>query len=256
MKPRTRKGTLVLGFAALLLLAPLPANAGLADVLSLLVSITGTLRNAVGQALASLELAERDARSFEQQTLWPVVLINQAKTSVAQIRAQYSTLAGQIHSIAVSSATLASPSRLESLLRTGSAGNLSQIDSSYRQVFLAVPAAGDMTPEQRRLVDVDAAFSLGAMKAANLSDQEVETSLAFADGLEQAAASSAPGSAVFLSAQAQLATLVNQAMLQKVLAAELRQEATALSQRSALRKQSAAANKELRNNLLRILSRH
>jgi hypothetical protein len=76
-----------------------------------------------------------------------------------------------------------------------------------------------------------------------------------ADGLEQQAAASAPGSASILTAQAQAASLQNQAMLQKLLAAELRQEAARLAHANALRKQSADANRDLRNNMLQMLSR-
>jgi hypothetical protein len=44
-------------------------------------------------------------------------------------------------------------------------------------------------------------------------------------------------------------------MLQRLLAAELRQEAARLAHENALRKQSADANRTLRNNLQQILSR-
>jgi hypothetical protein len=76
-----------------------------------------------------------------------------------------------------------------------------------------------------------------------------------ADGLEQQAASTAPGTASILTAQAQAANLQSQAMLQRMLAAELRQEAARLAHTNALRKQSADSTRDLRNNLLQILSR-
>ena len=69
--------------------------------------------------------------------------------------------------------------------------------------------------------------------------------LSVADGLEQQAAAAAPGSAPMLTAQAQVANLQNQAMLQRMLAAELRQEATRLAHSNALRKRSAEANQTI-----------
>jgi hypothetical protein len=44
-------------------------------------------------------------------------------------------------------------------------------------------------------------------------------------------------------------------MLQRLLAAELRQEAARLAHANALRKQSASSTRDLRNNLQQILSR-
>jgi hypothetical protein len=58
-----------------------------------------------------------------------------------------------------------------------------------------------------------------------------------------------------LTAQAQVANLQNQAMLQRMLAAELRQEATHLAHSNTLRKRSAEAAKQLRDHMRQILSR-
>ncbi len=187
--------------------------------------------------------------------MWPVTLINQTRGFVGQVRAQFSSLAGQIHRISTSSATLVNPSRLESLLRGQRAGNLSQISASYTQVYQSLPQASQATANQRNLMDVDDALALGALKTAVVSDQASEQMLSVADGIEQQAAAAAPGSASILTAQAQAANLQNQAMLQRMLAAELRQEAARLAHTNALRKQSADATRELRNNMQQILSR-
>ena len=74
-------------------------------------------------------------------------------------------------------------------------------------------------------------------------------------GLSSRQRMAAPGSAPMLTAQAQVANLQNQAMLQRMLAAELRQEATRLAHSNALRKRSAEATKQLRDHMQQILSR-
>jgi hypothetical protein len=187
--------------------------------------------------------------------VWPIALINQSRAEVSQVRAQFSGLAGQIQSIPTNSASLVNSSQLEQLLRSQRAGNLGQISASYTQVYQSLPQPNQATAAQRNLMDVDDAFALGALKTATASDQASQQMLTVADGLEQQAAVSAPGSASILTAQAQAANLQNKAMLQKLLAAELRQEAARLAHANALRKQSADANKDLRNNLQQILSR-
>jgi len=249
------KRTLALCLICLMVLMPMAANAGVADIITLLTTITSTLQNGIGQVLSGIQSINTTVRNFEQQVVWPVTLINQTKAEVAQVRSQFTSLAGQIQSIPTNSASLVNPKQLEALLRSRQSGNLGQISASYTQVYQALPQANQATETQRNLMDVDDALALGALKTATTSDQASQQMLNVADGLEQQAALSAPGSASILTAQAQAANLQNQAMLQRMLAAELRQEAARLAHANALRKQSAEANRTLRNNLQQILSR-
>jgi hypothetical protein len=256
MKKRfSGKSTLALWLVCLMVLMPVAANAGVQDIISLLTTITSTLQNGVGSVLSGIQSINTTVRNFERQVVWPVTLINQDRAEVSQVRAQFSSLAGQIQSIPTNSASLVNPSQLEQLLRSQRAGNLGQIGASYTQVYQGLPQPNQATPTQRNLMDMDDAFALGALKTATASDQTSQQMLTVADGLEQQAAVSAPGSASILTAQAQAANLQNQAMLQKLLAAELRQEAARLAHANALRKQSADANRDLRNNIQQILSR-
>jgi hypothetical protein len=249
------KRTLALCLVTVLVLMPVAANAGVQDIISLLTTITSTLQNDIGQVLTGLRSINTAVRNFEQQVVWPIALINQARAEVSQVRAQFSSLASQIQRIPTNSATLVNPSQLEQLLRSQQAGNLGQISASYTQVYQSLPQPNQATTTQRNLMDVDDAFALGALKTATASDQASQQMLTVADGLEQQAAVSAPGSASILTAQAQAANLQSQAMLQKLLAAELRQEAARLAHANALRKHSADANRDLRNSMQQILSR-
>jgi hypothetical protein len=251
----TGKRTVALWLICLMVLMPMAASAGVADIITLLNTITSTLKNGIGQVLSGIQTISTTARNFEQQVVWPVTLINQTKAEVAQVRSQFTSLAGQIQSIPTNSASLVNPKQLETLLRSRQASNLGQISASYTQVYQALPQANQATATQRNLMDVDDALALGALKTATASDQASQQMLNVADGLEQQAALSAPGSASILTAQAQAANLQSQAMLQRMLAAELRQEAARLAHTNALRKQSADANRTLRNNLQQILSR-
>ena len=254
-KQSSTKRSVALCLISLMVLMPLAANAGVADIITLLTTITSTLQNSIGKVLSGIQTINTTARNFEQQVVWPATLINQTRAEVAQVRSQFTGLAGQIQSIPTNSASLVNSKKLETLLRSQQSGNLSQISGSYTQVYQALPQANQATAIQRNLMDVDDAFALGALKTTTISDQASQRMLNVADGLEQQAALSAPGSASILTAQAQAANLQNQAMLQRMLAAELRQEAAHLAHANALRKQSADANRTLRNNLQQILSR-
>jgi len=78
--------------------------------------------------------------------------------------------------------------------------------------------------------------------------------LSLADSLEQQAMTAAPGSASMVTAQARVADLETQAQLAKMLAAQLRQEATKLAHKNALLKQSATATRNLQNQIQQVLA--
>ena len=251
----SHKRILAFCFISGMLLVPIAANAGVGDIISLLTTITSTLRNSVGQVLSGIQAINTSGRNLEQQVVWPVMLINQTRTEVSQIRAQFASLAARIHSIKTTSASLVRPKQLETLLRSHQAGELNRINASYTTVYQLVPEEGQATSAQRLLIDADDALALSALKTATVSDRASEQMLTVADGVEQQAALSAPGSASILTAQAQAANLQNQAMLHHLLATELREEAARLAHTNALRKQTADANRKLRLTVQQTLSR-
>jgi len=248
--------TRVVGLLALfVLMLPMAASAGVADIIQLLVTITNTLKGDIGQVLGGIQKVNSARQNLQQQVVWPITAINQAKGSVLQVRSQFTGLANQVHAIEVSSATLANPQQLEALLRSNQAGNVGGIQPAYLKIYGAVPSVNEAAIADRNLMDVDDAMAAGSMKTAAISGQASEQMLGVADSLERQAALTSPGAAPLLTAQAQVANLQNQAFLQKMLAAELRQEATRLAHDNAAIKSGAEANRNLRNSMQQILSR-
>lgn len=239
----------------LVVLLPVAAYGGVGDILSLLLTIRGTLTNVIGQTLGNIQAIESRVTALEQESVWPLQQIADTRASIQQVRSRLSNVSRGFHAVAVSSATLTAPARLEGLLRSPLSGGLRTVDSTYTQVYLPLPAAERATASQRNLIDVDDAFVLEALKKAAISDETGEDSLAMADRLEEQAALAAPGSAGILAVDAAIGELQNQAMLQKVLAAQLREEAALLAHRNALRKQAADSMKQLRNHVLHVLGR-
>ena len=74
-------------------------------------------------------------------------------------------------------------------------------------------------------MDVDDALGQENLKTTLIADEGANVVLQAADRMENQVAVSTPGSNPFLTAQAQVANLRCQAYLQKMLAAQLRQEA-------------------------------
>jgi hypothetical protein len=228
--------------------------AGLTDIITLLTTITSTIQNAIGGVLTGIQTLNSTINNFRQQVIWPVAAINQTKGFVNSTRAQYQNLMSQIHAIKNNSATLANPTQLESMFRGAQASNLAQFQPLYTSVYTAVPSATDAKPIQRNMMDIDDALAMGSLKTSVLSDKTTQGMLTLADSIEQQSASAAPGSGPMLAAQAQVASLASQAYLAKVLASELRQEAAKLAHQNTLLKQSAAATRNLQNQIQQVLT--
>jgi len=227
---------------------------GIGDLLSLFHTITSTLQGPIGDALSEMRKVSAAVNNFRQQIIWPLALINQTRAFVSATRARYTGLMAQIEGIKNNSATLALPMQLESVFRSAQSGSMGQIPAIYTQVYQPVALSGIAQPVQRNLMDMDDAMSMDSLKTAMVSDQSIQSMLTLADSLEQQAMTAAPGSATMVTAQARVADLETQAQMAKMLAAQLRQEATKLAHQNALLKHRSVATQNLQNQLQQVLA--
>src|SRR5579862_9597268 len=244
-------------FVAVITLCLIPSNTraqGIGDILSLFHTITSTLQGPIGDALSEMRKLSAAVNNFRQQIIWPLALIHQTRAFVSATRARYTGLMAQIEGIKNNSATLALPMQLESVFRSAQSGSMGQIPSIYAQVYQTVALAGNAQPMQRNLMDIDDAMSMDSLKTAVVSDQNTQSMLTLADSLEQQAMTAAPGSASMVTAQARIADLETQAQLAKMLAAQLREEATKLAHQNALLKQRSVATQNLQNQIQQVLT--
>lgn len=236
------------------LIAPGAWADGIGDILSLFQTITHTLQGPIGGALGGIQKVSTAISNFREQIIWPLVLISQTRSFINATRSRNSGLMSQIEGIRNNSATLAVPMELESLLRCAQAGTITRIAPIYKQVYQPVSQAGSAQPLQRNLMDIDDAMAMDSLKTATVSDQNTKGMLTLADLIEQQAMSAAPGSAPMVSATARVADLETQAQLAKMLAAQLRQEATKLAHQNAVLKQRSVAAQNLQNQIQRVLT--
>ena len=244
-------------FVAVIALCLIPLNTradGIGDILSLFHTITSTLQGPIGGALSEMRKVSAAVNNFRQEIIWPLAVINQARGFISATRARYTGLMSQIEGIKNNSATLALPMQLESMFRGAQSGSIGQILSLYTQVYQPVALSGIAQPVQRNLMDIDDAMSMDSLKTAMVSDQTTQGMLTLADSLEQQAMTAAPGSASMVTAQARIADLETQAQLAKMLAAQLRQEATKLAHQNALLKQRSVATQSLQNQIQQVLA--
>lgn len=256
-KPRMRSKRMLLFpaiFIALFLLVPNRARADVADIILYLKQIETTLQNGIGQVLSDMKTVENTMNTLHQDVVWPLAVINQARNFVNSTINQYKGLMNQIHSLAVESATLANPSHLEIAFRSSTSTSLGSIQPTYTQVYAAVPEPANAHPLDRNMMDMDDAAAVASLKTSTISDQTSNQMLDLADIIELQAGSSAPGSAPLVATQAQIANLETQAQLAKLLAAELRLEATKLAHDNALLKRSAQHTGTLQQQMQKVVT--
>lgn len=249
-----RNRPMIVVVLALCLVPPALRADGIGDILSLFQTITHTLQGPIGGVLNEVQKVSTAINNFRQQIIWPLALINQTRSFISATRARYTGLMSQIEGIKNNSATLVLPTQLESLFRSAQAGTMTQIPPIYMQVYQPVSQASFAQPVQRNLMDIDDAMAMDSLKTAMVSDQNTQGMLTLADSLEQQAMSAAPGSAPMVTAQARIADLETQAQLAKMLASQLREEATKIAHQNALLKQSSVATQNLQNQIQQVLA--
>jgi hypothetical protein len=219
-------------------------------------AVLNVINGVIHSGLSSINSVRAAMNSFYRGVIWPVQLINQARALVSQVISQYRNLMWGIFRINVASATLPATQQLEQVMRDQQTSNFPVLTANYGIAYGPVPARTAASPADRAMTDMDDALALDNLKTLKKTDQAGTLTLQAADELETGASQAAPGSAPFLTASAVVASIQSQAVTQKMLAAELRQEAARLAHESALRKRSATYTGQVANQIINLLKRN
>ncbi len=255
---RTRRQVLALSLAGVLavaLVSPPPTQAQGSLVVAI-QSVLNVINGMIKTALNSINSVRTAISNFYQQATWPVALINQAKAMVTQMIGQYRGLMQNIFSINLKSATLPNPSALENAMRNHLTNDFASLTTSFGTTYGSVPNTTAASPADRTMMDMDDALAVDNLKTLKMSDAAGDLTLQAANSMENAASQAAPGSAPFLTATAVVASIQSQALTQKMLAAELRQEAARLAHENALRKRGATVTGDVNAQILNLLKRN
>ena len=244
------------------LVGPPPATAQIGEiaVIAAADAVVSLITNTIGGLLrTSISLMSNINGFFQalvnlwQNVVYPIALINRARQMVTQIVAQFRGLVTAINNINVLSATLPNPTALEGSMRNGSVADFGQFDQLFRTTFQPLPPAASINPGDLQRVDMSDALAMDTMKTLKASDQVVQQTLQASQMIEDDAAQAAPGSAAFLTGSGLVAAVENQAMMQKMLAAELREEAAILASTNAIRKRQADVAGQFRQDTTTLL---
>lgn len=234
--------------------APQPAHSQApTGILSAIQAVLSVINGLIQTALTSINTARTALNNLQQVVAWPQKLINQARAQVTQMIGQYRTLMAGIIHINLKSATLPVPQSFEAVVRDHQVNNFSTLTTAYGSAYGLVPVATAANSTDRAMSDMDDALALDSLKLLKASDQATDVEIQSADSIENAAGQAAPGSTPFLTATAIASGISSQALTQKMLAAELRQEAGRLAHRNTLRKEDANNTTQLRGVLVNLL---
>jgi hypothetical protein len=255
---RTRRQVLALILAGILVVALVspPAAQAQGSLIGAIQSVLNVINGLIKTAMNSINSVRTAISNFYQQVTWPVALINQARTMVTQMIGQYRSLMQSIFNINLKSATLPNPVALENVMRNHQTNDFGSLASAYGNAYGNLPTATAASPADRAMMDMDDAMAVDNLKALKETDAADDLTLQAANNIESAAGQAAPGSAPFLTATAVVASIQSQALTQKMLAAELRQEATRLAHENALRKRGATTTGDVNTQILNLLQRH
>lgn len=257
VRAKSRRQVLALtlaGVLAVALIGPPPAQAQ-GSLVAAIQSVLNVINGLIKTALNSINSVRTAVSNFYQQVTWPVALINQSKAMVTQMIGQYRSLMQSIFNINLRSATLPNPTALENVMRNRQTTDFSSLTTSFANTYGTVPAATAAGPADRTMMDMDDALALDNLKTLKESDAADDLTLRVANNIENGASQAAPGSAPFLTASAVATSLESQALTQKMLAAELREEAAHLAHENALRKRGAAMTGDVNAEILKLLER-
>ena len=234
------------------LMLPSRAQAGIFDIFG---ELFGTIQNDMGAALSQINALTQEMQQLHQQIVWPLALVNQARGFVSNSINSYRGFMTQVFTLKSPSATLASPQQLETILHSRQSSQIPALQASFAANYGTVPAVNAASPQDRVMMDIDDALGQQSLKTTLIADQGQDVILATANQMENQVALSTPGSAPFITAQAQVANLRCQAFMQKMLAAELRQEAGRIAHDNVLMKRKSTATGAINSLITGTLSR-
>ena len=212
-----------------------------ADFLSVFDKIFTSIQSDIGSSLKTINEISQQIQKLYQTTVAPLAAINQARGFVANSINGFRGQMNQIFNTRFSSAVTPGPQQFESILHSRLSAQIPALQTSFTTNYGAIPRVNAASPQDRVMMDVDDALGQENLKTTLIADEGGDTILQTAEQMENQVAVSTPGSNPFLTAQAQVANLRCQAFMQKMLAAELRQEAGRIAHDNVLVKRRTAA---------------
>lgn len=241
----------------LIVTAPWPARGQFVDPCCALMaaglsSISSALQNVIGGGLNQIYGVDQGTQQFEENDVWPLNLINQARALVFGLQGVFNQISSLTH-LRVNSATLPNSQQLEVNLLSRNPNLIGQTSFNYTALYGQVPMTTDASPQVRDMIDMTDAVAQDAMKRAIEIDALSDLELQAASQINQSIQSAAPGSAPIIEAQADAWLVRANAYTQAATADLMRLRAIDLANSSADIKMGATNTTNLRQQLMNLL---
>ena len=254
--------TLVGAVAFTIVAPPAKAQLGIPAVIAAAAQVVATITNVIGPlfgsirgTLGAVNGVLNQFLNLWEQVVYPPQSINRARSLVISLIAQYRGLLTALMRVNVSSAQLPNPVSLDSIMRNRGTGDFGQLTNAFGQTYRAIPQPADAHPIERDLADIDDAMALANLKTLKASDAVVDQMMAAANAIEDEGINMAPGGAPFLAAAGITASVKSQAMMQRMIAAAIRQEAARVAHDNTVRKRNAMFGAQFRNDMQTIFKK-
>ena len=209
-------------------------------------AISGLLRNSVATPLGSIQQSQQQSANFEQQVVFSLAAITQAKNMALQFEGTFVQMR-QLFQTPVASATLPVPQMLEQSLLSRNPEMVPQITANYGALYGPVMTPANAPPPVRNLVDMTDAEAQAAMKKAVEIDALADLELQAAEKINQQLQSAAPGTATILESEAAAWLVRASAYTQSAMAELVRVRSIELANQSDQFKFSASHTSNLHN---------
>ena len=212
-----------------------------AAILAALSKMQSLMTTYIAAPLRTINQYEQSAEKYEQEVMYPLAAINEAKTSVVQFEGQFNQISS-LFRVNLSSATLPQSQNLESLLLSRNATNVPTVSGQFQNVYGVVMPQNAASPQMRTMTDMTDAQAQDAMKRAIEIDALADAELNEANQMGQQISQAAPGSAPILEAEADVWVVRANAYTQAALAELMRTRGIDLANQSKISKLATADN--------------
>jgi hypothetical protein len=254
-RPWYRPTLLKAAVVSLAVLAVLPTRAhgqfgiDTAAILAALSKMQSFMSQYMATPLKDINTAEQTTMKYEQQVMYPIAAINQAKSTVVQFESRFTQMSNMFRTVNVSSATLPQSQALETTLLSRNPGNIGTLSPQFQNVYGVVMGQNTASPAVRNMTDLTDAQAQDAMKRAIQIDALADAELNEADQMGQQISAAAPGSAPILEAEADIWVVRANAYTQAALAELMRTRGIDIANQSKLSK-LATTNNQGNNSLI------
>ena len=212
--------------ATLVLLTPKPQASAQFDIFT---AVLGTVTG-MGGSIKQFNADTAEIQNLQKQILYPVQEFNNIQSNATSVVNAYRGWMNSVFGLNLASAQTTSGQALERQMLSGftSTNPSAQMGSLFTNAYGSLPTPLQATQSHVQAIDAGDAGAQAGMQMSVMADSAAASTVQLANSLESQALTTSPGSAPQLEAQALASELNSMAIEHKLLATQLRAEATRL----------------------------